>query len=119
LDTTVREGNGNVDGRINSFVQSPRTSRGEYCLANEITPHFRRFQKNYHYLALCVPAYGVGGEFMYEGIGVIFESSILHIQQKKYRVHTEWQWPISGVNTIVKENSSLAVEGGGPTPTPF
>ncbi len=36
-----------------------------------------------------------------------------------HRVHTEWQFPISGVNSIMMKKSALAGEGGGCTPTPF
>ncbi len=32
-----------------------------------------------------------------------------------HRVHTEWQWPISGVHFIMTEKSALAGEGGGGT----
>ncbi len=37
----------------------------------------------------------------------------------EHRVHTEWQWPISGVHSIMMGKSVLAGEGGGCTPTPF
>jgi hypothetical protein len=36
-----------------------------------------------------------------------------------HRVHTEWQWPISGVHSIMMEKSAQAGEGGGCRPTPF
>jgi hypothetical protein len=36
-----------------------------------------------------------------------------------HRVHTEWQCPISGVHSIMMEQSALAGEGVGCTPTPF
>ncbi len=35
------------------------------------------------------------------------------------REHTEWQWPISGVHSLMMEKSALADENGGCTPTPF
>ncbi len=34
-------------------------------------------------------------------------------------VHTEWQWPLSGVHSIMLEKLAQAGEGGGCTPTPF
>jgi hypothetical protein len=37
----------------------------------------------------------------------------------EHRVHTESQWSISGVHSIMMENPALADEGGGCTPTPF
>jgi hypothetical protein len=36
-----------------------------------------------------------------------------------HRVHTEWQWPISGVHSIMMEKSALTGEGGGCRPIPF
>jgi hypothetical protein len=36
-----------------------------------------------------------------------------------HRVHTEWQWPLSGLHSIMMEKSAQPVEGGGCTPTPF
>ncbi len=37
-----------------------------------------------------------------------------------HRVHTEWQWPISGVHSIMMEKLALAGEsGGGQTHPPF
>jgi hypothetical protein len=42
------------------------------------------------------------------------------IDSDDYRVHTEWQRPLSGVHSIVMENSALAGEGGGGcTPNPL
>ncbi len=38
---------------------------------------------------------------------------------KELKVHTEWRLPISGVFPIIMENSALAGDGGGCTPTPF
>ncbi len=41
-------------------------------------------------------------------------------RKKNHRVHTEWQWPIYCVQSIMMEKSTLAGEGGrGCTPTPF
>ncbi len=37
---------------------------------------------------------------------------------KHHRVHTEWQWPISGAHSIMMEKSALASEGGWCLPTP-
>jgi hypothetical protein len=36
-----------------------------------------------------------------------------------HRVHTEWQWPLSGVYSIMMEKSAHPGESGGCTPTPF
>jgi hypothetical protein len=33
--------------------------------------------------------------------------------------NAEWQWPISGVHSIMMEKSALAGDDGGCTPTPF
>ncbi len=46
------------------------------------------------------------------------ETCLVHLYYN-HRVHTEWQWPISGVHSIMMEKNSLAGEGGGCTPTPF
>jgi hypothetical protein len=35
-----------------------------------------------------------------------------------HRVHTDWQWPISGVHSILMEKSALPGEGGGYPPYP-
>ncbi len=35
------------------------------------------------------------------------------------KIHRAWQWPISGVHSIMMEKFSQAGEGGGCTPTPF
>ncbi len=35
------------------------------------------------------------------------------------RVHTEWQWPLSGAHSIMIEKLAQAGEVGGYTPTPF
>jgi hypothetical protein len=35
------------------------------------------------------------------------------------RVHTEWQWPLSGVHPIMMVKSAQPGGGGGCTPTPF
>ncbi len=45
----------------------------------------------------------------------IFRFHLLH------RVLTEWQWPLSGVHSILMEKSAQPGEGGGarPSPTPF
>jgi hypothetical protein len=40
-------------------------------------------------------------------------------QSQKHRVHTELQWPISDVHSIVMEKAALAGEGGGARPPPF
>ncbi len=42
-----------------------------------------------------------------------------HISTLNHRVLTEWQWPISGVHSIIMEKAALAGEGGGRTPIPF
>ncbi len=36
-----------------------------------------------------------------------------------HRVHIEWQWPLSGVYSIMMEKSAQPGAGGGCTPTPF
>jgi len=40
-------------------------------------------------------------------------------QRGYHRVHTEWQWPHSGVYSIMMEKSGQPGEGGGCTHTPF
>jgi hypothetical protein len=38
---------------------------------------------------------------------------------KTHRVHAEWQWPLSGVYSIMMEKSAQLVRIGGCTPIPF
>ncbi len=40
-------------------------------------------------------------------------------RQGDHRVHTEWQWPLSGVHSNMREKLAKASEGGGCTPIPF
>jgi hypothetical protein len=37
----------------------------------------------------------------------------LIVDSDDHRVHTEWQRPLSGVHSIMMENSAMAGEGGG------
>jgi hypothetical protein len=41
------------------------------------------------------------------------------VYDQDHRVHTEWQWPLSGVHTITMEKSAQSgVDGGGCTARP-
>jgi hypothetical protein len=40
-------------------------------------------------------------------------------EEQNYRVHPEWQWPLSGVHSIRMVNLAQPCEGGGCTPYPF
>ncbi len=69
--------------------------------------------KKYHKLALCVyqltKVRGImsGCTESYGGF--------THRQESKI----DWQWPLSGVHTIMMVNSAQPDEGGGCTPSPF
>jgi hypothetical protein len=51
--------------------------------------------------------------------GVLYTTLRLSCMGPDHRVHTEWQWPLSCVYSIMMEKSAQPDEGGRCTPTPF